>query len=100
MLEEFTVSKAQAGIERLVKLTPTTARIVRNGKEEVMPADIVSVGDVVRVLPGEVIPVDGTIVTGDTAIDQSVMTGESMPVDKTVGDEVFSGTVNQSAPLI
>lgn len=95
MLEEFTVSKAQAGIERLVKLTPTTARIVRNGKEEVMPADIVSVGDVVRVLPGEVIPVDGTIVTGDTAIDQSVMIGESMPVDKTVGDEVFSGTVNQ-----
>lgn len=95
MLEEFTVSKAQAGIERLVKLTPTTARIVRNGKEEVMPADIVSVGDVVRVLPGEVIPVDGTIVTGDTTIDQSVMTGESMPVDRTVGDEVFSGTVNQ-----
>lgn len=57
MLEEFTVSKAQAGIERLVKLTPTTARIVRNGKEEVLPADIVMVGDVIRVLPGEVIPV-------------------------------------------
>ena len=95
MLEEFTVSKAQAGIERLVKLTPTTARIVRNGKEEVLPADIVTVGDVIRVLPGEVIPVDGTILTGDTAIDQSVMTGESMPVDKTIGDEVFSGTVNQ-----
>lgn len=95
MLEEFTVSKAQAGIERLVKLTPTTARIVRNGKEEVLPADIVTVGDVIRVLPGEVIPVDGTILTGDTAIDQSVMTGESMPVDKTIGNEVFSGTVNQ-----
>ena len=95
MLEEFTVSKAQAGIERLVKLTPTTARIVRNGKEEVLPADIVMVGDVIRVLPGEVIPVDGTILSGNTAIDQSVMTGESMPVDKTTGDEVFSGTVNQ-----
>ena len=95
MLEEFTVSKAQAGIERLVKLTPTTARIVRNGKEEILPADIVIVGDVIRVLPGEVIPVDGMILSGDTAIDQSVMTGESMPVDKTVGDEVFSGTVNQ-----
>lgn len=95
MLEEFTVSKAQAGIERLVKLTPTTARIVRDGKEEVLPADVVIVGDVIRVLPGEVIPVDGTILTGDTAIDQSVMTGESMPVDKTIGDEVFSGTVNQ-----
>ena len=95
MLEEFTVSKAQAGIERIVKLTPTTARIVRNGKEEILPADIVMVGDVIRVLPGEVIPVDGMILSGDTAIDQSVMTGESMPVDKTVGDEVFSGTVNQ-----
>ena len=95
MLEEFTISKAQAGIERLVKLTPTTARIVRNGKEEILPADIVIVGDVIRVLPGEVIPVDGMILSGDTAIDQSVMTGESMPVDKTVGDEVFSGTVNQ-----
>ena len=95
MLEEFTVSKAQAGIERLVKLTPTTARIVRNGKEEVLPADIVMVGDVIRVLPGEVIPVDGMILSGDTAIDQSVMTGESMPVDKMTGDEVFSGTVNQ-----
>ena len=95
MLEEFTVSKAQAGIERLVKLTPTTARIVRNGKEEILPADIVMVGDVIRVLPGEIIPVDGMILSGDTAIDQSVITGESMPVDKTVGDEVFSGTVNQ-----
>ena len=95
MLEDFTVSKAQAGIERLVKLTPTTARVVRNDKEQVVPADIVEVGDVIRVLPGEIIPVDGTIRTGTTSVDQSVMTGESMPVDKVVGDDVFSGTVNQ-----
>ena len=95
MLEDFTVSKAQAGIERLVKLTPTTARIVRDDKEQVVPADIVEVGDVIRVLPGEIIPVDGTIRTGTTSVDQSVMTGESMPVDKVVGNGVFSGTVNQ-----
>lgn len=95
MLEDFTVSKAQAGIERLVKLTPTTARIVRDDKEQVVPVDIVEVGDVIRVLPGEIIPVDGTIRTGTTSVDQSVMTGESMPVDKVVGNGVFSGTVNQ-----
>ena len=95
MLEDFTVSKAQAGIERLVKLTPTTARVVRNDKEQVVPADIVEVGDVIRVLPGEIVPVDGTIRTGTTSVDQSVMTGESMPVDKVIGDDVFSGTVNQ-----
>ena len=95
MLEDFTVSKAQAGIERLVKLTPTTARLVRDHKEQVVPTDIVEVGDMIRVLPGEIIPVDGTIRTGTTSVDQSVMTGESMPVDKTTDDEVFSGTVNQ-----
>lgn len=95
MLEEFTVSKAQSGIEKLVNLTPTTARLVRNNKEETLPADVVMVGDVIRVFPGEIIPVDGTICSGSTSIDQSVMTGESMPIDRTVGDEVFSGTLNQ-----
>lgn len=95
MLEEFTVSKAQSGIEKLVNLTPTTARLIRNNKEETLPADVVMVGDVIRVFPGEIIPVDGTICSGSTSIDQSVMTGESMPIDRTVGDEVFSGTLNQ-----
>lgn len=95
MLEEFTVSKAQSGIEKLVDLTPTTARLIRNNKEEILPADVVMVGDVIRVFPGEIIPVDGTICSGSTSIDQSVMTGESMPIDRTVGDEVFSGTFNQ-----
>ena len=95
MLEEFTVSKAQSGIEKLVNLTPTTARLIRNNKEEILPAHVVMVGDVIRVFPGEIIPVDGTICSGSTSIDQSVMTGESMPIDRTVGDEVFSGTFNQ-----
>jgi len=94
-LEERTVAKARAGIEKLVHLTPTTARVVRDGNEEIVPADQVKIGDVLRVLAGETVAVDGTILRGQTSIDQSVMTGESLPVDKSEGDEVFSGTVNQ-----
>lgn len=95
LLEELTVARARAGIEKLVDLTPTRARVLRDGKETIVCADDVREGEILRVLPGEAIPVDGVIVSGDTSIDQSVMTGESMPVDKTVGDEVMSATVNQ-----
>ncbi len=95
LLEDLTVAKARAGIEKLVKLTPRTARVLRDGKEILLPAEQVSVGDQLWVLPGETIPVDGHIVSGQTSIDQSVMTGESMPVDKGPGDQVSSGTVNQ-----
>lgn len=95
LLEDLTVARARAGIEKLVRLTPETARVLRGGGEAIIPADEVKVGDIVRVLPGESIPVDGEIVTGQTSINQAVMTGESLPVDKTVGDEVSSGTVNQ-----
>ena len=95
LLEELTVAKARAGIEKLVHLTPQTARVLRNGKEEIIPAELVQVGDRIRVLPGESIPVDGIIVSGQTSINQAVMTGESLPVDKTIGDAVSSGTVNQ-----
>ena len=94
-LEERTVAKARAGIEKLVDLSPQTARVVRNGGEEIIPSDDVRVGDVLRVLPGETIVVDGVVLSGTTSVDQSVMTGESLPVDKQPGDEVFSGTVNQ-----
>ena len=95
LLEELTVAKARAGIEKLVHLTPQTARVLRDGKEEIVPAEQVHVGDRLRVLPGESVPVDGVILSGQTSIDQAVMTGESLPVDKTVGDPVSSGTVNQ-----
>lgn len=95
LLEELTVAKARAGIEKLVHLTPRTARIIKDGKEEIVPAEQVMVGDRIRVLPGESVPVDGIIVFGQTSINQAVMTGESLPVDKTVGDTVSSGTVNQ-----
>lgn len=95
LLEDLTVAKARAGIEKLVRLTPQTARVIKNGKEETVPAERVRVGDILRVLPGETIPVDGVIRSGQTSINQAVMTGESMPVDKKEGDEVSSGTVNQ-----
>ncbi len=95
LLEDLTVAKARAGIEKLVKLTPQTARIVHGGAESVIPASEVKIGDILRVLPGEGIAVDGIITSGQTSIDQAVMTGEPIPVDKTVGDEVSSGTVNR-----
>ena len=95
LLEDMTVARARAGIERLVHLTPQTARVLRDGKEAIIPAEQVAVDDVIRVLPGETIPVDGVITEGETAVNQAVMTGESLPVDKTVGDDVASGTVNQ-----
>ena len=95
LLEDLTVARARAGIEKLVRLTPRTARVIADGAESVVPAEQVWVGDLLRVLPGETVPVDGVIRAGATSIDQAVMTGESLPVDKGVGDEVSSGTVNQ-----
>ena len=95
LLEDLTVAKARAGIEKLVKLTPQTARLMENGSERIVAADKVKKGDILRVLPGESIPVDGVIISGQTSINQAVMTGESLPVDKTAGDQVSSGTVNQ-----
>lgn len=95
LLEELTVARARAGIEKLVKLTPRTARVLHDGQADILPAEQVRVGDLVRVLPGETIPVDGVIVSGQTSVNQAIMTGESMPVDKSAGDNVASGTVNQ-----
>lgn len=95
LLEDLTVANARAGIEKLVHLTPQTARVLKDGNETIIPAEQVRIGDHIRVLPGETVPVDGVILSGSTSINQAVMTGESLPVDKTVGDEVSSGTVNQ-----
>lgn len=95
LLEDLTLAKARAGIERLVNLTPTTARRIVDGREEEIRAEEVRVGDILRVNPGETVPVDGVIIKGETSVNQAVMTGESLPVDKSVGDEVSSGTVNQ-----
>ena len=95
LLEEKTTARAKQGLTNLIALAPQKARVVKDGEEVLLDVAQVKKGDVLRVLPGEVIPVDGKIITGETSIDQSVMTGESLPIDKTVGDEVYSGTINR-----
>lgn len=93
-LEEYTVSKTQGRIEELVKMTPQFATRIENGIEERIGVEKVQIGDMLKVLPGESVPTDGVIVKGETSINQSTLTGESMPVDKKENDEVFSGTLN------
>ena len=95
LLEDLTVQKAKSGIENLVKLTPKQARIIRDNKEIMINADDIEIGDIVRVIAGETIPVDGVIIKGQGSIDESIMNGESLPVDKYLGDDVLSGTINQ-----
>ena len=95
LLEEATTNRAKKGLKNLVSLAPSKARRMTDGREEMIPAEEIRTGDVLRVLPGETIPADGIIVKGETSVDQSVMTGESLPVDKGEGEEVFCGTVNR-----
>lgn len=98
ILEDLTVARAKRGLSKLISLTPTEGRKLKqiNGNyiEEMVEAEDIKAGDLLRVLPGEKIPVDGIILTGNTSIDQSIMTGESLPIDKTIGDKVFCGTMN------
>ena len=93
-LEEYTVNKTQGKIKELVKMSPQTATRIKNGVEEKIAVKNVQVGDILKVLPGQSIPTDGIIVNGETSIDQSTLTGESLPVDKTKNDKVYSGTIN------
>ena len=94
LLEDITANRAKKGLKKLISLAPEKARLIKNGVESSIAIEMVAIGDTIRVLPGETIPVDGRIVSGETSVDQSVMTGESIPVDKAVGDNVFSGTIN------
>lgn len=94
LLEDATTNRARKGLKKLISLAPTRGRRIRDGKEEMVPAEEIRKCDVLRILAGETIPVDGKILTGETSVDQSVMTGESLPVDKAPGDEVFCGTIN------
>lgn len=95
ILEEKTTERAKKGLKKLISLTPQQGRRIRGGKEEMISAEDIKMNDILRVLPGETIPVDGDIIEGTTSVDQSIMTGESLPVDKTVGDSVFCGTINR-----
>lgn len=94
ILEDRTTDKAKKGLKKLIALTPTQGRIIENGKEKIISAEQIMKGNIIRILPGETIPVDGIIVKGETSVDQSIMTGESLPVDKTVNDNVYCGTIN------
>ncbi len=95
ILEEKTTEKAKNGLKKLISLAPQQGRKITDNQEEMIPAEQIQVGDILRVLPGESIPVDGEIIRGESSVDQSIMTGESLPVDKTVGDSVYCGTINR-----
>lgn len=95
LLEERTVRRSKAGLERLLGLSPQMARLIENGTEKMVPASEVKAGQMLQVRPGETIPVDGVVVRGETAVDQSAITGESLPVDRLPGDPVVSGGINR-----
>ncbi|BEU88856.1 cation-translocating P-type ATPase [Selenomonas sp. TAMA-11512] len=95
LLEEATVNRAKKGLKNLIRIAPVQGRRLKDGTEEMIPAEEICTGDILRILPGEAIPVDGKIICGETSIDQSIMTGESLPVDKGVGEDVFCGTLNR-----
>lgn len=96
ILEDKTAERAQKGLKKLISLAPQQGRrIITDGKEETVKAEEIRRNDRIRILPGETIPVDGEIISGNTSVDQSVITGESLPVDKAVGDSVFCGTINR-----
>lgn len=100
LLENYTVRKSRMGLEKLIRLKPNTARVLRDGQYVMIDASEVVKGDSVRITAGEAIPVDGVVIEGHTTVDQSVMTGESIPSDKVAGDEVFSGTTNVYGNII
>ena len=95
LLEEATTNRAKKGLKNLISLTPTKGRRLKDGKEEMISVEEIRQGDILRILPGETIPVDGIIISGETSVDQSIMTGESLPVDKGMGEEVYCGTINR-----
>ncbi len=98
ILEDMTTDRAKKGLKKLISLTPTQGRRItddNSGQEEMIPADRICQNDILRILPGETIPVDGIIIQGETSVDQSIMTGESLPVDKGIGENVFCGTINR-----
>ncbi|MEG1584513.1 MAG: HAD-IC family P-type ATPase, partial [Anaerovorax sp.] len=99
LIEAWTVRKARSGIEKLVKLVPKTAYLKVDGTVKEVDINTLKIGDTVVIKPGDLIGVDGHVVTGATSVDQSSVTGESLPVDKMVGDEVYSGTQNKNGAI-
>lgn len=98
-LESYTMEKARQSIRELMNITPREALVRRNGKEILLPVDEIRVGDIMIVRPGEKIAMDGKVIKGNSAVNQAAITGESIPVEKGVGDEVFAGTLNQEGAI-
>ena len=98
-LEERSKGQMSSAIEKLVNLAPKTARVIRNGVEQEITVDEVALGDVIRVRPGESMPVDGVVVEGRTSVDESMLTGESIPVEKESGDEVIGASINKNGSI-
>lgn len=99
VLEDVTAEKSHKSLQSLINLTPQQALLRTSYGEKAILASEVKTGDILLVRPGESIPVDGRIINGSTSIDQSIITGESVPVDKTAGDEVYQGTLNQQGVI-
>jgi Cu+-exporting ATPase len=99
-LEAVSKGKASEAIKKLMGLSPKTAIVVKGGREYKIPIEQVKIGDVIRVRPGEKIPVDGTVISGDTSIDESMLTGESLPVEKSKGSKVYAATINKHGTLL
>ncbi|MFH1200616.1 MAG: heavy metal translocating P-type ATPase [Candidatus Micrarchaeota archaeon] len=98
-LEAVAKGRASQAIKKLMGLSPKTAVVIRNGREAKIPIEQVRVGDLVRVRPGEKIAVDGTVVSGDSAVDESMLTGESIPSEKTKGAKVYAATLNKHGTI-
>ena len=96
----FVRTRSSQAVRKLLSLQPATARVIRDGREEDVPIAEVRAGDLVRVRPGEQVPVDGEIVEGSSAVNESLVTGEPLPKDKAKGDEVIGGSVNQTGALV
>lgn len=99
VLQDYAIGRSRSAIKALFKLYPEQAAVQRNGQTEVVPVSALKVGDVVQIVPGERIPVDGMVLVGASSVNQAPITGESVPVDKTVGDTVFAGTLNEQGAL-
>jgi len=98
-LEERSKGRMSEAIQKLMDLAPKTARVIHNGEEEEVDVEQVSPGDIIRVRPGEKMPVDGVIMTGRTAVDESMLTGESMPVEKAEGDTIIGASMNKNGSI-
>ena len=99
LLERYAMDQTRDSLRELLELTPEEATVIRDGEEVIVPVEAVRPGERLAVRPGEKIPVDGVVREGASAIDQSPITGESVPVDKTVGDDVYAGTLNEAGYL-